>query len=520
MDHNSWVVTQFFWLMLAAFGVALLARRARLPYPLALVATGLAVGAAHALPRVRLEPSLLLSVFLPPLLFEAGIHLRASSLRRDWKPITVYTLGGTLLSTLVVGGLMGGLLRGAWAPAFVFGALISTTDPISVLAVFKRLGVGRRLSTILEAESLFNDAVGVVLFTLMAAVAGGGTASVGQGVGHFFVLTLGGAALGGAAGFLASRVHAEIDDHLLETTLTTTVAFGSYLGAQALGVSGVMAVVVAGLVVGNVGMPRSMSAGTRLAVSALWEYAAFVVNSLVFLLIGIEAASVHWGDKWAVALGAVGIVLLGRAAIYPLSWVVNKAGGRVPASWQHVLFWGGLRGALSMALVLGLPPDFPQRETLVAATFGVVLFSLLVQGLTIGPLLRRLGLTGGRSASPVSVPDAAALGRVAGERLAAQAALSELARMSAGGEHAAWAVQELMGHYRARLAALERAAQSPDPDAGAHRERQAVRVRRAALSAEKGALQQAERQGELPESDWRRIAARIDAELLALEREG
>jgi CPA1 family monovalent cation:H+ antiporter len=306
-------------------------------------------------------------------------------------------------------------------------------------------------------------------------------------IGQFVQLVVGGAALGAGIGWLASRVHFALDDHLVEITLTTVVAFSSFLAAEALHVSGVIAVVAAGLVVGNYGMPTSMSAGTRLAVASFWEYAAFVVNSLVFLLIGIEVAYVNWWHKAGLVLGAVGAVLVGRAAIYPLSWLVNRLKGNIPVAWQHILFWGGLRGALSMALVLGLGPRFPHRDTLVAATFGVVLFSLLAQGLTIGPLLRRLGLTETRT-----------------ERLAASEAYPN------------WAIKLLTEKYRAELAALAERQKALDLSNETLEAEQALEVRRLALQAEKGALNEAERRGWLDEEDWRHLAARIDSELTSL----
>ena len=199
-------VTPFFWLILIAFIVALAARRAKFPYALALVLTGLALGATRLLPHVRLDPSLLFTVFLPPLLFESAIHLRAEALKRDWKPIGIYTLAGTISSTFIVGGLTAWVLGIPLAAGCVFGALISTTDPISVIAIFKRLGAGKRLTLIMEAESLFNNDTAVVLFTVMMGVMAGGKISFAQGVGQFIQLVAGGAVLGGGIGLLASRV--------------------------------------------------------------------------------------------------------------------------------------------------------------------------------------------------------------------------------------------------------------------------------------------------------------------------
>lgn len=510
MNRGDPQFISFFWLFLAAFVVALMARKVRIPYALALVITGLAIGIPRLLPQAHLDPKLLFTVFLPPLLFEAAINLPAEALKRDWKLLAVYTFAGTILSTFIIGALTAWALNITLPVGLVFGALISTTDPISVIAIFRRLGTGRRLTLLLEAESLFNNDTAVVLFTVMMSVVVGGHVSIGGSIWQFLRLVIGGAAVGLALGFVASRVHYDLNDHLVEITLTTVVAFGSYVCAEAIHASGVMAVIVAGLVIGNHGMQTAMSPGTRLAVHAFWEYAAFVVNSIVFLLIGIEVAYVPWADKTGLAIGAVAIVLAGRAAIYPLSAIVNRLKGRIPLSWQHVLFWGGLRGALSMALVLGLDRGFPHRDSLVAATFGVVVFSLLVQGSTLGPLIRKLGLAGVEAANPREQQ------RLATEIMAVQAALFELDRLRAAEAHPNWSVEMLTNEYRARLAHLEADMETLAPDYRRLQREQSVGARRLALQAEKSAWQEAERQGWLEEEDWRNVAARLDAELVAL----
>jgi CPA1 family monovalent cation:H+ antiporter len=351
--------------------------------------------------------------------------------------------------------------------------------------------------------------VAAVLFSVMLAAAAGGSITAGGAIGLFCRMVVGGALLGGGIGWLASRLHFALDDHLVEITLTSVVAFGSFLAAESLHVSGVIAVVAAGLVVGNYGMPTSMSASTRLAVASFWEYAAFVVNSIVFLLIGIEVAYVNWWHRVGAVVGAVVAVLVGRAAIYPLSWLVNRLKGEMPLAWQHILFWGSLRGALSMALVLGLEQRFPYRDTLEAATFGVVLFSLLVQGLTIGPLLKRLGLTETRVKRTEYQ-------RLAGEVIAREAALRELERLRASEAYPNWAIKLLTEQYRAELAALLEARRALDLGDETLAEEQALEIRRLALLAEKSALSEAERRGWLEAEDWRRLAARIDAELTSL----
>lgn len=509
--HGALDVTQFFWLILIAAVVAMLGRRIKIPYALALVLTGLLIGAPHLLPQVHLDPHILLTVFLPPLLFETALNLRVEALRREGKSIAVYALGGTLLATFVVGWLAHWTLNLPFNIALVFAALISTTDPVSVIAVFKRLGVGKRLSLLMEAESLFNDGASVVLFSVLVGVAMGGSVTLAAGVQQFFVTVIGGAAVGGGIGTLASRITREFDEHLLEITLTTIVAFGSYLAAESLHVSGVIAVVSAGLVIGNYGMKTGMSPSTRLAVASFWEFAGFVVNSIVFLLIGIEVTFVNlWGEVGMVA-GAIGVVMVGRAAaIYGLSPLVNLFKGNVPFAWQHILFWGGLRGALSMALVLGLPPAFPYRNTLVVLAFGVVLFSLLVQGLTVGPLLQRFGLVLGRSR-------AAEFQRLIGEAFACRAALSELERMSKSGMASRSVLEAVEAEYRDRIQMLENRLEALHISDEQLREEQMQEVRRLSLLAEKSALRDIERAGRLDEEDLRELLARIDEELANLQ---
>lgn len=513
-QHSSaFDVTQFFWLLLVSTMVAMGARWSKVPYALALVITGLLIGIPHLLPQAHLDPHTLFTVFLPPLLFESAVNVRIEPLRRNWKIIATYALGGTLISTFVVGGLTHWLLRLPLPVALVFGAIVSSTDPISVIAVFKRLGVGKRLSLLVEAESLFNDGAAVVLFGVLLEFALGGKISVAGAVQQFLVVVLGGAAVGAGLGALASRITREFDDHLLEIMLTTVVAFGAYLCAEAVHVSGVIAVVVAGLLVGNWGMQTGMSPTTRLAVASFWEYAAFIVNSFVFLLLGIEVTVVNlWSGIGAVAV-AVLAVLAGRsAAVYGLSPLVNWAKGGVPFRWQHILVWGGLRGALSVALALGLDGQFPRRGTLVVLTFGVVLFSLLGQGLTIGSLLRKLGL----SERPTGAADHE---RLVGETLTCDAAIAELERLASRGVLPRATCAEVTEEYRSRLVAVEERLDALLLSSDELRERQLVTARRQALLAEKTALLEAEREGMIDSAMAEELLHAIDGRLDQIQPE-
>lgn len=511
--QTSFDFTTFFWLIVIASTVAMVGRYIKIPYALALVITGLIVGPSHILPQAQLEPHILFTIFLPPLLFESAIHMRVNLLRFNWKPIAFYALAGTLLSTFLVGIMVSKMLGLPLEIGLVFGALISPTDPISVLAIFKQLGVGKRLSIIMEAESLFNDGVAIVLFALLVGAAMGQEVSLFGSVQLFIVTVVGGAALGVIIGALASRLTREFNDHLLEITLTTIVAFGSFLSAEALGVSGVIAVVSAGLVMGSYGKKTGMSPTTSLAVSSFWEYAAFVVNSIIFLLVGFEVTLVNITAKIPEILGAFAIVLAGRAAaIYLLSPVANKLRGNIPLNWQHVLFWGGLRGAIPMALVLGLSSDFPGRSDLVVITFGVVLLSLLVQGLSVKNLLQRLGLVGAKSRL-------AEYGRMASRILAGEAGLQELQRLKERKAVSLSTYNVLSAEYREKLDDLKREIEMMTRNNEELGQAQQKEAKGLALLAEKSALKDAERSGLLEEEDLKELIIKIDEEIEVLRAE-
>jgi monovalent cation:H+ antiporter, CPA1 family len=275
--------------------------------------------------------------------------------------------------------------------ALVFGSLIATTDPVAVVALFRALGVPRRLAMLIESESLLNDGTAVVLFNLMLAVALTGKFNLVESVSSFLRVAVGGIVVGLILGWLVSHLIARVDDYLIETTLTTVLAFGSYLMAEQLHFSGVLAVVVAGLINGNIG-PQGMSPTTRIVLFNFWEYVAFLANSLVFLLIGLKIDIPALLDVWQLVLWAILAVLAARMVIvYGLSQISRRIGESIPIKWQHVLNWGGLRGAICLALALSLPPSLgSERDLLLAMAFGVVLFTLLVQSTTMKPLIRWL----------------------------------------------------------------------------------------------------------------------------------
>jgi CPA1 family monovalent cation:H+ antiporter len=377
-------------LLFIATLVGIIAQRLRVPYTVGLVIMGLALTFFSQM-DVTITPNLILAVLVPPLIFEAAFHINYSDLRRNLATILAFAVPGVLVTTLLVGFIIS---KGVGIPiylALIFGTVISATDPISVVALFRRMGVPRRLQLLLEGESLFNDGTAIVIFHLVIAItmAGIETFNIIDSIFDFIYVSGGGLIIGILLGSLISQVITRVDDHLIETTLTSVLAYGAYLIAEVIGVSGVLAVVAAGLVNGNVG-PRGMSPTTRIVVYNFWEYAAFLANSFVFLLIGLQIDLDILVINWkAIAWGIAGVLIARAVVVYSLSW----AGRKIKMKWRHVLFWGGLRGAISLALALSLPIELgPARTQIQSMVFGVVLFSLIIQGFSMSTLVRRLGL--------------------------------------------------------------------------------------------------------------------------------
>src|SRR5215471_4250644 len=389
-------------LLIAASAIAVLAKRFRIPYTIALMVGGLILS-WFRLPQLSpldpsqrpdwLTPEVILILFLPALVFEGSLKLNIRDLLRDSVPLLLLANVGVLLAAAVTGYLVHLVTGIPLLITLLLGAVISATDPISVLAIFKDLNMDKRLSVIVQGESLMNDGTAAALFQILVAGILAGSLGLAKGIGQFALAVAGGAILGAALGYLASRITGTIDDPQIEITLTTIVAYGSYLLANQLRMSGIIATAAAGLMVGNLGAKQSMSAQTRTALESFWGYLAFAMNSLIFLLIGLEVHFDTLARSWRAVLISIVAVLIGRAfSVYLLVPISNLFAQRIPLGWQHVIVWGGLRGALALALALSLDSKFPARGIVLDITFGVVIFSILIQGLTIKPLLRVLRL--------------------------------------------------------------------------------------------------------------------------------
>ena len=399
-------------LLAVAAAMAIVVKRIKVPYTVALVLVGLAFAFFPNFVDIDFSAELILGLLIPPLLFEATLHIPWPKLKADLVPILIFAIGGTMLGTFAVGWIVWWLVGVPWLAAVAFGALISATDPVAVIAFFKSLGVTKRLSVLVEGESLFNDAVAFVAFTLaVSAAAPGESFGIGNAIGDFLIVGGGGLAVGIVLGWFVSEVVlARVDDALIETTTSLALAYGSFLVAEEFGLifniedlhfSGILAVVAAGLMVGNIGL-RNTSPTTRITLEYFWEVLTFLVNSLVFLVIGlkINLREIDIAENILNVAIAIGAILLTRLIIVYGFGAIHarvQPSRRVPTSFRHVMYWGGLRGAISLALALLLEEsDFAPDvvDTLLVMTFGVVLFTLLIQGTTISGLIERLGLSG------------------------------------------------------------------------------------------------------------------------------
>lgn len=503
----------FVALLAIATAVAVLARRFRLPYTVALVVTGLALGTTRFVNAPHLTKELLFAAFLPGLLFEAAFNLEFKKFWQNRKAIFGLAIPGVIASIALTGffllsevsGLH--LLPGFGAGvALVFGAMIASTDPIAVVAMFKSLGVPKRLAILVEGESLLNDGTGVVLFTLILAAVTGGTFSASQGLLDFIRVAGMGVAIGTLFGYSASKLTARIEDPLVEITITTIAAYGSFVVAEQFHFSGVIATVTAGMWCGNVGATQGMSPSTRLSVHSFWEYVAFALNSVVFLLIGFQVRIATLLDAWKIIVLAWVAVTVARAVVvYATVAILRRTSESMPWSWAAVLTWGGLRGGLSMVLALALPSSMPFRDLLITTTYGVVILSILVQGLTMGPLLRRLGIS-----EKTARVDGDARARVLAAK-AAQSTLDQLVKTGAVHPETAAKLDEQIKQELALADAALRSALESQQDL---QQRELLDAQRQLLLARKDALVTAVRTGAVTDDDSHTLNEELDARLL------
>ena len=506
-------------LVAAAIALAWLARRLGLPYPIALVIGGAAIGFVPGLPRFPFDPNLILVLVLPPILYQAALFTSWRDFRANLRPISLLAVGLVVATTVAVAATLKWLVPGLpWAVAFAFGAIVSPPDAVAATAVMSRMNVPRRIVTLIEGESLVNDASGLVLYRFAVAAALTGAFSLAQATGQFVLVALGGIAVGVALGRFFVAIHRRVGDLLMEMMLSLMLPYLSYLVAETLHLSGVLAVVAAGLVRGRYA-PEAFSPQARIAAYSLWRVVVFGVNCLVFILIGLqlpELAGGLMGMSLAQAIG-YGILLSIVAIVVRIAWVfpgaylprlVRARSGRPEPMprWEHVavVAWCGMRGIVSLAAALALPltladgTPFPGRDLLVFLAFVVIFVTLVVPGLTLGPLVRALKVGG-----DWSVHEEAMLARAE----TARAALAEIDRLEHERDVTPEIAASLRHDFEARLA---RAA--PTALAVAHGDDPWYRARRAIVRAERRRLVALWREGKIGDEVLHEIERELDFE--------
>jgi CPA1 family monovalent cation:H+ antiporter len=502
-------------LMVAAIILAIAAKRARLPYNVALVVGGLLISMGHLLPGMPpLNPEVVFLVLLPLLLFEGGIMADLGGIRANAVPILVLSTVGMVMVIAATGLALHFTVALPLWPAFLLGALLSVTDTVSILYAFRRAPVPPRLSGIIQGESLFNDGTALVAYAAIASVvAGAATPSLTALGARVLMASVGGAVVGLALGLLGGFIIRRTEDPLAEIMVTTAVALSSFVAAEQFHLSGAISAVTAGLVVGHT-LRREVSPQSQVAIHTFWEYATFGVNTFLFLAVGLTTKPETLRGYIPETLLAVACVFAGRAVgIYGpfllMRWL--RPTESIPVRWQHVFIAGNIKGALSIGLALGLPESTPARDKLVAIAFGVTLVSLVGQGLMLTQVLKWLGLL---HQDEVALSLAEQRGRLISSRAAHQ----ELEVLNGQGLLPRAAYDHLRSEYQVNIARAERELRRISEQHLEQSARDLIAMRRRLIDAERTALQGARRGGLIPEATAEHMLAQLDERTLALER--
>jgi monovalent cation:H+ antiporter, CPA1 family len=516
--HFAEIITILIILLLVATSVALLTRWIKIPYAAGLVVAGLAI--TELLPRrVGMDPALILNLFLPILLFDAALNTDISRLRSTVKPIALLAGPGVILASVITSVILKYGLALPWISALLAGVILAITDTVAVISVFKEVAVPSRLSTIVEGESLFNDGMALVIFSLLVKMNGAGSLSILDGMQELFVVLAGGSLIGLSLGYLSAGLFVRSDDSLSGILLTLAVALGAFQLGHWFGVSGVVAVVIAGLMLGSIGLSGKVQASTRLSLLSFWESAAFIVNSFIFLLIGLEVnLSTLWQTLPAVLLAFFAYQVGRLLSVYPLLTLLRWLDRPIPWRWLHVLFLGNIKGSLSMALAFSIPVAIAQREQVIAIVFGSVLLSLLGQGISLPWIVKRLRLSRLSSAYQQ-------LETLQAQLISAKAAQDELENLLKSGILPKAAYEELRAGYQVQVAGAERELReiynrpAVRGDAPTFDRTKRDNLNRRLLFAQKDALDAALRKGILSEEIVREKLKPIDEQLVNLEDE-
>jgi monovalent cation/hydrogen antiporter len=527
MDHFGEVLLG---LMVAVAALTAVARTVGIPYPIFLVVGGLVLGFVPGAPDLELDPDLVLVLFLPPLLYSAAFFSNLRDLKADLRAISFLAIGLVVLTACVVAVVAHTLIDGLpWAAAFTLGAIVAPTDPLAATEIVRRLGAPRRMTTVIEGESLINDGTALTVYRFAVAAAVGGSFSLFDATLEFLLDASGGIAVGLAVGWVISEIRSRLDDPPVEITISLATGYAAYLPAEELGLSGVLAAVAAGIVLGW-RAPDIASARMRIQGFAVWETLVFLLNAILFILIGLQFQVVLDGLRersaadlalWAVAICAAVVgarLLYGNTIPYLIRAIDRRESQRARrVGWRGrlVVAWGGMRGGVSMAAALALPLEtnagdpFPARDLIIFLAYTVIVFTIVVQGLTLPALIRRLGLA--------DEEDGEREEELAARLAAAEAALERLEEL--GGED--WTVEETMervrGLYEYRMRRFSAQRDGDGTEAIEDRSVAYQKVVRELLEAQRRALVQLRKEGAINDETMRRIQRELDLEEQRLE---
>ena len=504
-------------LLVLVTALTFIARRLTVPYPIVMVLGGLVLSQIPGVPEIALPPDLVFFVFLPPLLFAGGYFTSLREFKANLRAIILLAFGLVIFTAVVVAAVAHMFVPSlGWAGAFALGAIVAPPDAVAATAIFQRVGVPRRIVTILEGESLVNDATALVLYRFAVAAAAAGTFSLLDASASFVVVLAGGIAVGLMVGFVGEWLLARIRDTAIAVTITLLAPFAAYLPAEALGVSGVLAAVVGGLMASRA--LRRSSSDVRIVGTAVWQMLLFLLNGLVFMLIGLQLPGVVTGlDDFNRVLGHSAVVILAVVLtrlvwVFPATYVarlipsVRRAAPAPPWRGVFLIGWSGLRGVVSLAAALALPLDFPERSFILFVTFAVILVTLVGQGLTLPLVIHKLGLA----------PD----GDVTHDHVHARGITTEAALARIEELRAQWPGHlELIDQLRDRYAHRARHDELHHEDGGAAEQEllEHGQIRREVIDAERQAAHDLHERGVITDEVLRRIERDLDLEELRME---
>jgi monovalent cation/hydrogen antiporter len=526
MGHGELLVAG---LLVAVAGLSALARHLSVPYPIVLVVGGAVLGFVPGLPEVHLDPEVVLLVFLPPLLYAAAFFANFNDLRANLRGLTLNAVGLVLATMCAVAWVAHALIPGLpWAAAFVLGAIVSPTDPLAATVIMRRLDVPRRMVSIIEGEGLFNDVTALVAYRVAVATVVAGSFSLADAGLRFILGGAGGVAIGLAVGWIVAEIRRRTTDAQVSVTISLLTGYAAFVPADAIGASGVLATVTAGIYMGIRG-PQILPARIRLQGYLVWDILDFIINAILFVLIGLQLRVVLDGLSGysASTLGGYALAVTGVVAGIRLVWfftvpylirVIDRRPAqrarRVGARWRLVIAWSGMRGAVSLAVALALPfttdagGDFPDRDLIVFLTFAVIFFTLVVQGLSLPALIRRLGVTDG---------GAEADEEVRARLVATKAAIAQIDALA--GEE--WTrddtVERLRGFYEYRKRRFAARAGKIEDDGYEDRSLAYQHMLQLVLGAQREALLRMRSDGELSNEVMNRILRELDLEESRLE---